>query len=95
MTLWDFKYKNNVKRIWYAARINMSDTKRLSANHWNAYCFANKKERDNWVDTNMKDPDFFAVKTDWWHVRRIIGFSSESYCVAVVGNHNQLSCVEL
>ena len=93
MTLWDYRYKNGVKKIWYAARIRLEKAKKLTPDNWVAYGFASKLERDVFVAASMKDPDFFAVGTNWERVKKIIGFNAYS-CVCI-DDKNKLCTVNL
>lgn len=90
MTLWDYKYKNQVNKVWYAIRY-MEGVEGSGR----AYAFATRHERDWFVHRANYSKDVCAWAATRLEAMALSEYTNPSKDVLLIDKDNKLVCVSL
>lgn len=90
MTLWDYRYKNQVTKVWYAIKY-MSGIEGSGR----AYAFATRHERDWFVHRTNYSKDFCAWATTRKEALSVSGFTNPKTDVILIDDTNKIVCISL
>ena len=90
MTLWDYRYKNQVTKVWYAIRFKSG-----IEGSGRAYAFASRHERDWFVYRANRNKDYLSMVATRQEAMALSGYTNPSKDVLLIDKDNKLVCVSL